>query len=175
MPTFMSLRWLHNDFRQLLPEYEQSKQMVNGFKRYVLLKVLAACRWIGMGVKVVTAMWFVNRYELRYQSIMQVAFAKDGYFDFEHLVVSWHVANTVSELPTTSTVGSMQLNEQEDMQMSKLLSIYLMYLMVHKAELLPCHTDIARQLVADTQRDVRQHTKLSWMWKPLQPFWSRVV
>ncbi|MCO5603441.1 hypothetical protein L7F22_057591 [Adiantum nelumboides] len=115
-----------------------------------------------MGVKVVSAMWFVNRYEPRYRSILQDAFAKDGYFDFELLVVSWHVATSVPELLTTSVVGSMQLNEQEDMQMSKLLSRYLMYLMVHKAELLPCHADIARQLVADAQRDLRQNTELSW-------------
>ncbi|MCO5551916.1 hypothetical protein L7F22_005423 [Adiantum nelumboides] len=153
---------IHSDFRQLLPEYEQSKQMVNDFKRYVLLKVLAACRGIRMGVKVVSPMWFVNRYEPRYRSILQDSFAKDGYFDFEHLVVSWHVATCVSELLTTSAVGSMQLNEQEDMRMSKLLSRYLMYLMVHKAELLPCHADIARQLVADTQRDLRQNTEFSW-------------
>ncbi|KAI5078738.1 hypothetical protein GOP47_0006409 [Adiantum capillus-veneris] len=157
---------LHRDFRQLLPEYEQREQAVNEFKRYILSKVVAACRDIGMGVKVVDPMWFLPRYEHRHRSILQDVFGRAGYFDFEHMVVNWHVATCVTELLATSPVGSCisihNIAQEEDMRVSKLLSRYLMYLMVHKAELLPCHADITRQLAADTQRDLRQHIEPIW-------------
>ncbi|MCO5597266.1 hypothetical protein L7F22_051342 [Adiantum nelumboides] len=156
---------LCSDFPQVLPEYEQNKHAINEFKRYVLLKVIVACREIGKTVKVVSPVWFFPRYERRHRAILQDALAKGGYLDFEHVVVSWHVATCLSELLAASGADNTQhapihnIAQEEDMRVSKRLSRYLMYLLVHKAELLPCHAEIGRQLAADTQRDLQRHSQ----------------
>ncbi|KAI5079173.1 hypothetical protein GOP47_0006844 [Adiantum capillus-veneris] len=161
-------RFLGSDFFQVLPEYERNQQAVDEFKRYVMSKVIAACRESGAQMKVVSSTWFLPRYERRHRVILQEALGRGGYVDFEHLVVNWHVATCVSELLATSAVGHTQhalihnMAQEEDMRVSKLLSKYLMYLLVYKPELLPCHAEIGRQVAADTQRDLRQHSELFW-------------
>eukprot|EP00250_Pteridium_aquilinum_P011832 c20337_g1_i1 orf=168-2522(+) len=79
--------------------------------------------------------------------------------------------NSVLDQPTlTSPVHQLVANTDDsmakDFRMSKLLSRYLMYLLVHKTELLPCHADIARTVAAETERDIRA---LTWNVESIRP------
>lgn len=176
----------HRDLLQLLPRYEETTQAVNDFKSYVLSKVLASCRGISSSEELSNLWWFLPKYPPSHQR--NILYAASGfnpddgqfYSDLEHLLMNWHVATCVCELlietdsvvagsnhgqqpaaNTSADYGAQQGTLQVDLQMSKLLSRYLVYLLVHKAELLPCHADIGRQVAADTQRDL-----LTLTWNP---------
>lgn len=69
--------------------------------------------------------------------------------------ISRHGAGSPAASPGHDQLAAGRENTTDvDLRMSKLLSRYMMYLLVHKTELLPCHADIARQVAADTQRDM---------------------
>ncbi|KAH7295809.1 hypothetical protein KP509_27G066800 [Ceratopteris richardii] len=56
---------------------------------------------------------------------------------------------------TTFYIDEMGDNITETVQMAKLLSRYAMYLLVHKAELLPCHANIGRKAAKNAKRSLQ--------------------
>ncbi|MCO5583985.1 hypothetical protein L7F22_037903 [Adiantum nelumboides] len=154
-----------------LPVYEQNKEVVRRFKIYVMSRVVEACKkhydqQKDVDDRIVSAQWCLP--SDIHNDIVGLAFGTSmsmthkQFPDFEDAVIVWHVVTCMCEERYNHLTSATQAHDwlyhaaaDEDMRMSRLLSRYLMYLMVHKTKLLPCgHADSARQLVADTQRNI---------------------